>query len=688
MTKEILAAAQGGVLFWLRFLLPGLAWHWVLPRPADAARAPWLRFVLSAWAVAWLGLAINLTVTLILAESGWFVPAVDWSVLLLLSVLGLFLRGRFRGKEPGARSFYSPFASAALALFFAGILLLPGRGEWLLGGWDPGIYMNEGLFVARTGTFHPPPVPVHQELSREELSALMRHSGPAHELFPGVPVDLGTRRYDFYFFRLMPCAVASFYRCGGLAAALRVNHVLALFAWLAAGAAAWALSRSGPVTAMMLLLLVAQPVWLYHTHVPISELLQGCFFFTMWAGMLAWEPGRRRTFLLAWMAFLGIVNRFSFLPWVGLWLGVLAVLEMGREDRRRVFAEHAVLVAAAVGGALFNRVFCAITLGRIAHAWHTVKLISAALFAGVLAVDAASSVGPLRPRLLRLRVPLLAGALAAGVLGFAALAVASARGLHPVFFDFLEPLVRLVRWPVLALGILGLVSALWPGRSRREAILLFALFGVGTLAYIAWSPGAVGIFPYAARRFLEFTIPAIVFFAALLLGSLWAFRGYCGRALAVLLLAGALLSCARTAARAWRATAYDGVAARIEEVAAHLGASDIVVADHFWWSTPLALIHGKQALNGERIWARRLEKEPAEVKTGLAAIHRLKQRGYRVLLLTSTPDALGLYPAGAFSVKELWSGPSFELWEVIHGPHVTDFGTRPRKFVFRLFELL
>ncbi|MFH0952905.1 MAG: hypothetical protein V1873_01100 [Verrucomicrobiota bacterium] len=685
--SELSSALLGGMLFWVRFLLPGLAWHWVLPRPPEPLPSRWLKLLVSGWAVSWLGLAISLTVTLVLAETGWFVRPVDWILLLSVSALGLLVRRLVRRPGSGPRTLYSPVASVLLALIFAGILLVPHRGEWMLGGWDPGVYMNEGLFVARTGTFHPPPEQVLQELSSDELSAFMRHFGPSHELFPAVPVDLETRRYDLFFFRLMPCAVAAFERCGGLAGALRVNHVLALFAWLAFGAAAWGLSRSGAVTALSLLLLAAQPLWLYHTHVPISELLQGCLFFSMWAGALLWGKGRARAALLAWLAFLGLVNRFSFLPWVGLWLGVLAWLDLDREDRAGVLGEHALVMAGVAAGVLYDRAFCAVTLGRIADVWSSVKVVAAGCFGAAFALDALAFSGPLRSRLVRMRPPLLLAALAAGIAGFAALTWAAARGVHPAFLSFVKPLVWFSGWPFTVLALLGLAAVLGTAPPRRVPIVLFALFGVGTLAYIAWAPNAVTIFPYAARRFLEFTLPAMAFLSALVLGRLWEARGSWTRALAAALVAVALASAAQKDARAWRTTAYDGVGPVLEDIAARIAPTDVLVADHFWWGTPLALVHGKQVLNGERLWAKRAEKEPQEVRTGLAAVKKLKERGYRILLLTSTPEGLSVYPPGVFSAREIWVRPPFSVREVVHGKNIRGFEWHTREAVFRLYEL-
>ena len=150
-----LAAALGLAA---RIFLPGLAWVWVLPDVDANSRGAWhARFRTSALA-AFIGLIVSVGVVIVLGETGRYRPAYEWVALLSVTGLGVALGlwrvpARLLGRLRQAMLPVLLFAAAA-----AGIMLLPRQGEWLVGGWDPGTYVDQGVFVSRNGTFRPGPV--------------------------------------------------------------------------------------------------------------------------------------------------------------------------------------------------------------------------------------------------------------------------------------------------------------------------------------------------------------------------------------------------------------------------------------------------------------------------------------------------------------------------------------------------
>jgi len=250
-----------------------------------------------------------------------------------------------------------------------------------------------------------------------------------------------------------------------------------------------------------------------------------------------------------------------------------------------------------------------------------------------------------------------------------------------------------VGWDRLAAAALGAAALIAvPNRFPAGAVLFF-LFGFGGSLLTAGTPNVVPVYPWATRRYFEFMLPWICFLAALVPARVAAIQGSAGRriaarGLAVALLLILLLSSAGRSLQAWRSREYGGIAAALDEAAARVGSDDVLVADHFWWGTPLSLAYGRPVLNGERIWRRRMEAgEAAEAKIALGALERLREQGRRVLVLTSTAAGLGVFPDGAFESREIWRRPPLDVREMTHRRRPEGFAMRTRTFEFRLHEV-
>ena len=258
----------------LRLWLPGLAWLPFVDGLWAEGRGRWERMAAAGAAALTLGLAAVTLLRLLAAEAGWAGRAGEWAAWAAITGLGLALSlWRARGRLREAAASCAPAAGTVCAAWMAA-MLLPRAGEWFLGGWDPGVYVNQGYALSRTGTFHPPTPELWHRLTAEELTAFTRGETKYLEAFPGVPLDPRTRAIEPYFFRLMPAWVSVLADHGGLRAAVRVNlfgGVAALFVFLAFVRAAGSPWRHALAAAA---LLAVHPIWLYHLHVPISEMLE------------------------------------------------------------------------------------------------------------------------------------------------------------------------------------------------------------------------------------------------------------------------------------------------------------------------------------------------------------------------------------------------------------------------------
>jgi hypothetical protein len=234
-------------------------------------------------------------------------------------------------------------------------------------------------------------------------------------------------------------------------------------------------------------------------------------------------------------------------------------------------------------------------------------------------------------------------------------------------------------------GVIGTVFLLCRKDSICGEIRCFLLFLLAVSLVLFIHKHIVDIYPWSTRRYLTYTAPAIAISAAYLLSLVWELKGRAalyGRIAALACLVGMTADTAKVSWHAWSRTEYDGISAVLAQAAGRIKDSDIVLADHPWWGTPLCFVYGKQVLNGRPFYSR---DETTSMDRGMFALYRLKSEGNRIRFLTSTAEGLGIFPLGIEPVKLDWESKEIELDELIHSAKAADFVTRRRNFVFRLY---
>ena len=664
------------LLLVLHLYLPGWAWSWVLDRRESAPSGFWIdRLLLAAKSVV-LGVVLSLFAALALAVFGVFTPALEWSAVVLLAVVGWGM-SRGRGGPWTARAKRGWPGACLLGLGLAGVLALPNRGEWIVGGWDPGIYVNEGVLISRTASYVPPRDPFFGSLGEGELAAFTRPVHNYTEAYPGVPLDVETRSFRHLFFPLTPTLVAVAHRCGGLRAAARVNELAGWMTLLVLAAAAGALSGRRSQSVFAALALLVQPVWLYHLHVPVSEMLQ--LLLIGGVGLLLASPGGAVPLALLLMA--SEMNRFSFLPFAGIFLLAAAWVDLRRDDRRPVARERALQVTALVSGAAIDYALSPVTIGRLGSVVAFLLAIFAALVAAAVGLDLWAVGRERRASLLawseRWGVPVGVAVL------FAAVIVAFIPAAEPrdVILWNARHLVPCEGWAFLAAAAAGLATTLRAGAGEPRAKRAFVLFLAACATVTAIKLDIATLWPWASRRHLEFTVPLLAILAGSAGGFAWDRGGVWrrwGAALAALVVA---LN-ARTAWAAWSRTEFNGASRAIAEIAAQVGPDDIVVADHFRWGTPLRFLHGRNVVNGELFHA---AGGRARFAAALGTLERLRREGRRIRFLTSTEEKLAIYPVDVGPATADWTSEPFVFSEIAHHPRARGFTLREKEKVFTLF---
>lgn len=657
------------------FLSPGLAWAWLWAHTREANAARMLGVVVAT------GLWITLLSALVLGALDVLRPATLAGSLAVFSALGVGMGLRKRPALIHAVRTAAP-GSLLVVLAFAAIALLPRQGEWILGGWDPGVYLNQGIQIAREGSFTPPAAPVHEALSPEGVNAFTRGRIDYREWFPAVPMDPDSRAPAIYFFRLFPSLIAVTAQWGGLHAATRVNLFAGVLA-LALLAALLASSRLRWWAPAAVLLLALHPLFLYHLHTPTSEMLH---LVLLLAAAMFWtqrREGLRWNAAFSAMLLAGVLNRYDFAAFASLWLLLTAIEDASREDRAAVWRERALHWSALAAGVAADHVWSAMTLVKLGRLGGFILALGLAFAALALAVDALASTPRLRARCrgvvsgLAYAPPILLLALAAlllpGLRARLGEVGASWTGLWP----YLEPSLWLAAWAGALLMLRRARDT--HGKSLNTWFLFLALAACALLV----ESRIASVYPWATRRHLPYTLPLLVLFASHAIASFAALsHPLLRRAVPLLAIATLALAWGPRSAAAWRNTEYNGVSAHLATVARQLAPDDIVVADHHWWATPLACLHYFNVLNGMALW----EKDKAHAREAAhQELMRLARAGHRIRLVTSTGDGASIFPTLSPQAALDWSGAPFAFTEIIHHRKAQGYETRTRTREFRVY---
>lgn len=409
--------------------------------------------------------------------------------------------------------------------------------EYLLGGLDPGVYVDTAVHIARTGS-----IVVRDEdvaaLSPAARAALFRER-------PG-PFSEGSRFVGFYLagveqgrvvphgMHLLPAAIAVGYGLGGLAGLAYVPPLLALVGVGVVGLLArrWAGGAAGALTALFLL---TNPAEAWFGRYPAAELwVQVGLFGGLFALGLASAGGSAVLALLA-----GVLVGLCHLAKIDTFLVPVAVLAVAgylwlarRLSRRHVWflVGYALLLAQALA-------HVALISTQYAYSVYAGSLPSTVLMAALAALGAALVVGALALRRTGRAAALLDATerraaalwpLAVAAFGLLALfgwygrpmdpwheLVGLSDGAATVVRNRLQYLPRL-GWFVPPLAVLlaftGYCLALRRLRGLPAALLL-VLLPLEAIVVFA-DPRITPAYPWAARRWVGLIVPGALMLAS------------------------------------------------------------------------------------------------------------------------------------------------------------------------------
>ena len=650
------------------------------------------RSILVVWitrfaSTLFIGVVLSLFSVLLLAELGLYFPFIDLVFIFVLTLTGVLL-GLFRDK--GSALFFRSIKEVlpgvvVFVLSIAVIMALPRAGEWVLGGWDPGVYENQGIMVERTGTFYPEAHDALAELGYGGLKHFTRGNDEYHEYLPGVPIDLETSRIEHYFFRLTPSFIAMTTRCGGIRAAVRLNMFVGFFGVVLFSGFLFANGAKTSHIVIALLLYVTQPIWLYHQHLPTSEMLQ-LFLVSGIGFFVSVRSSRYGNLFLSIAFFAAILNRISFLPFACLLLLVLSWLDSVRSDRRCVLRERIEQSIAILFGLVFDLTVTSVTIIRLKSLLPILLIVSVVTYTLAIIIDTLGVNANFRSKMRRF--PVLPCRLFYGaVILLIALIWFFASGNIALLSGISNNLHGLA--PYMGYGILILsVFSLWPFFCRAEARGLrgFVFFLCSVAAVSMIDTHIKELYPWVIRRYITSLFPAVCILAGYGLSFLWQSKRhkYVFKLIVLVLLLCVLGENAKKSWHAWSCTEYDGASVVLAAIAEQIKDRDIVVVDDPVWGTPLSLIHGKQIFDGKHLWRR---KSVDGMEEGLSVLSELREKGWRIRFLTSTlTSGLDIYPVKLGSTTLDWESGEVVLECINHSRRADDFDLKKKHNVFRLFS--
>ena len=493
---------------------------------------------------------------LVVVAAALFVGGASWTALLLAE-LGLFgllgaiaalaaglllavaVTSHIRRRVPLGRPGIGAVVGGLL-LLVAGAALLERPHEYLLGGLDPGVYVNAAIHIGRSGSV------VWWDHDMSSLSPTARAA-----LFrePVDPFGQGSRLIGFYIVdatrgwvvphgvHLLPAAMAIGFALGGVTGLFGTPPVLALvgIACVVTLARRWGGTAAGGLAALLLL---ANPAENWFGRYPAAELLVQIGVFGSVLCFAVALAVHSRAVAFAAGALLGLIHLAKVdivvVPAVvALFLGWLwASGGLRREHAWFVLGYAVLLVHAAVHAAIFAAEY---TYTVYVRALPSTPYVVAVVLFGVGSAAGVAWFGRAPARRAWLASTALRQADALWLAAAAAIVVVAIYGWYVRPLDpwgtvaaapaDTQKFVRnTAQWfprlgwylPPLAilLGIVGYIVALRRLRDAAAALLM-AVVALEALLVMA-EPRISPDFPWAARRWLPIVIPGAVLFSSLL----------------------------------------------------------------------------------------------------------------------------------------------------------------------------
>jgi len=528
--------------------------------------------------------------------------------------LALAFRGHLLYRGEAAR--VSLAALIPVAFLLAGLWLYFPTAEWIVGGKDPGVYLNEGIQIAQRGS-----LVVHDEVVAStparfwDLFFPSYHSREYYSLrFMGFFLtDPRTGSVVGQFPHLFPASIAIGYGLRGLAGGLDAAGAWAILGLLGTYFLGTRLfGRAAAVTATVLLAINVTQVWFAHN--PNSEMVTQAFTTAALLAAARSLVDGDRFFAPIAGALLGLML-FARFDAALVIAGVVAAVALAPLVQRRMGFLFWATLLPLVGLAVYYfatllKPYGTYPLGFVRHEGG--PLVALAVVVVAMAIRVAARFDRLRVALVRI-IPVI------GALGIAALATyayffrQSIGRIAPHDAAAFRTFAWYVTAPGLLLAVAGAVVFVWRRFWRDPAFVV--TLGASALFFF-YKARIIPEHFWLARRFLSLILPAaLLLMAGLFSRALWespdapSTRPRTRRVVRVLLGGATVATALVFGFLFWQQTRpilrhveYAGLVPRLEQLAGRFGDRDLVIiesraaSDMHVFALPLGYIYAKHVL--------------------------------------------------------------------------------------------
>ena len=471
--------------------------------------------------------------------------------------------------------------------------------EYIVGGWDPGAYVNSGVNTARTGS-----VIIHDDflknLSPEDQKVFSHIRNEQVQKYPGFPIsdpEEGTITSGFY--HLYPVWTAIFYSLFGLKFSLLVNAVFGLMAVIAVYFVGKTLFHNsvGIIAAFLLTINIAE-VW--QARFPTTEILAQYLIFSgiytlaifakgedVWSGTIS--------ALCLGAVFFARIDSVLLLPAIFIFFYYRSFRRWRKEDLLFAAPFSLLLLIALIYYLTLGRAPSRVVLSGFSSFNKNIMAVAAALILAGLAAARIFSAKTVR---------LLDAMLSSRALRLYIMAAIAAFALYAYFMrpnaannEHAANLVEL-GWFLSPLGLaLATAGIMWLTFSGLdEQIAPFYFITLTVSSFFIYNKMIDPSYMWAVRRYVPVVIPAAVIMMSYTLYRLSAQFRRAGIAVSCILVIALAAHSVIEGGHLFLHREYRGFIDFCEEFAERFDEDDVLVCDDYWLATPLYFIYGKNTL--------------------------------------------------------------------------------------------
>ncbi len=528
-----------------------------------------------------------------------------FSIVILTVVLAALsaVLAAFSGSRIGLQPFSRPKLNAATALM-AGILILSAvlfsrPFEFIVGGWDPGAYVNTGVNIARTGSFV-----IHddflKEMSPEDQRVFSHYRNKLVEKYPGFTItDPGSGKIVPHFYILYPVWTGIFHSLAGMKLALYVNTVfgiMAVFSIYLVGKTLFH-RNAGIIAAFLLAVNIAQA---WQARFPTTEIVTQFLIFSGIYMLAVFTSGGRRGFgIIAatclGLAFFARIDTVLLLPSVFLFFYYRSLSRSIREDIPFTLPLASILLLASVYYLTTARTAARVVTGGFHFVDRNILVIALTIAIAVLVIArifSSRTAGVLRSALSSRVFKLLVMAVVTGLVIYAYF-------IRPKMVETNDAanLVAL-GWFLSPFGLLmatvGLLWLTFSGLDDKTAP--FFLIALTFSAFLIYRKMINPSYMWAVRRYVPVVIPSSIILTGFLIHKISTLSGRVATAISYVLVAVVAAHSAVKGTHLFLHNEYEGTVGFCEAFAENFDEDDVIVCDGYWLAMPLHYIHGLNTL--------------------------------------------------------------------------------------------